>query len=125
MTNYPSNLTDEQWELIKDLLPKRKSDGFKVKHDKRDIIDAILYLNKSGCQWRMLPSDFPPWKTVYSHFRSLTRSGTWAKINNEINEKVRTSYAKEPSPSLLCVDSQSVDGEVKPGREKYRRLQEN
>ncbi len=69
---YPSDLTNKEWNLIKDYFTPKDSRGCKPKHDKRTIVNAIFYLNKGGIQWRMLPKDFPPWKTVYDYFRSYS-----------------------------------------------------
>ena len=112
MTNYPSNLTDNQWKLIKNFLPKSKTGGYERKHLKREMLNAIFYLNKTACQWRYLPADFAPWKSVYSYFRRLCAKNSFEKINSYLNINIRIKEGRDPKPSLLCIDSQSVDGDV-------------
>lgn len=113
MKKYPSDLSDKQWNLIKNELPcspgKR---GFSEKHSRRDLMDAIFYLNKTGCQWRYLPNDFPPWKAVYSYFMRLSSKGIFERLNAKLSVSIRVSAGKDPNPSLVCIDSQSVDGDV-------------
>lgn len=96
---YSSDLTDSQWQNIKDNLDfkiwKRKR-----KHSTRLIINAILYINKTGIQWRMLPNDFPDWKLVYYYFSKWAKDGTTEKIHHSMLRQVREKLGKEPSPSL-------------------------
>jgi putative transposase len=106
---YPSDLSDSQWLLLEPLftdLPVKR--GRKRWRDPRDIIDAVLYLNKTGCQWRQLPIDFPPWKTVYNTFRKWQKDGTWEAILELLNEMVRVKEGRKPMPSYGLLDSQSV-----------------
>jgi putative transposase len=112
MTYYPSNLSDKQWELIKDLLPQAKGGGYERKHARREMLNAIFYINKTGCQWRYLPGDFPPWSAVYSYFRRLSAKNIFEKINAHLNNKIRLSHGRDTNPSLFCIDSQSVHGDV-------------
>ncbi len=112
MTKYPSNLNNKQWNLIKAFLPKSKPGGYERKHSKREMLNAIFYLNKTGCQWRYLPGDFAPWKSVYSYFRRLCAKNIFEQINLYLNIKVRLKDSRNPKPSLLCIDSQSVEGDV-------------
>jgi len=104
---YPSNLSDEQWQLIKKLIPKPKKRGRKP-IDRRQIINAILYWNRTGCQWRYLPSNFPNWNTVYGVFRLWRLDGTWQRIHDQLREMVRKSEGKKPTPTAAIIDSQSV-----------------
>ncbi|MCU0469195.1 MAG: transposase [Arcicella sp.] len=104
---YTTALTDSQWQNIKDNL------DFKIWKRKRKysiglIINAILYVNKTGIQWRMLPNDFPDWKLVYYYFRKWAQDGTVEKIHNSMLVQVREKLERDPSPSLGLVDSQSV-----------------
>src|SRR5664279_6419188 len=95
--NYPSDLTDEQWQLIRPLLPKRKQRG-RPPIDRRDVIDAILYLVRTGCQWRQLPLDFPKWKTVYTVFWRWRKTGVWNEfIRRCVGECVR-AWANGANP---------------------------
>ena len=85
---YPSSLSDEQWQIIRRLLPRPNERGRKP-IDRRWIIDAILYWNRTGCQWRYLPTDFPNWNTVYGVFRQWRLDGTWKRIHDRLREMVR------------------------------------
>ena len=108
-TPYPSDLSDAQWQLICEYFtipPNRR--GRRFRNDVRDIVDAILYLTKTGCQWRQLPHEFPPWQTVYSHFRRWTANGLWDRILKDLNGRVREQEGRLPTPTLGIIDSQSV-----------------
>jgi putative transposase len=107
-TPYPSDLTDEQWKLIEPLLPPAMPGGRPRKHALRDIFNALLYLNRSGCSWRMLPRHFPPWPTVYNYFRTWIDSGIWHNILAELRLDVRLQADREMTPSAAAIDSQSV-----------------
>ncbi|MEQ8667554.1 MAG: IS5 family transposase [Pirellulales bacterium] len=104
---YPSDLSDGQWRMIRRLLPTWSGFGRKP-ICRRWVIDAILYVARTGCQWRQLPHDFPHWKTVYNIFWTWRNDGTWQRIHNTLREKVRKSVGKKPTPSVAIVDSQSV-----------------
>ena len=105
MTKQWARLTDSQWAQVKDFLPLQR----KRKHDLRDIMDAILWLTRTGCQWRNLAAQFPPWKSVHYYFSRWSRDGTLETINDHLNRQERTIvHAREESPSLLLVDAQSV-----------------
>lgn len=104
---YPSNLTDRQWQIIKPLLPKPARRGRKP-IDRRLILDAIMYLLRTGCQWRQLPGDFPKWKSVYTVFWRWRRDGVWQRIHDALREKVRKAAGKRPTPTAAIIDSQSV-----------------
>lgn len=106
---YPSDLSDAQWELVADLFPAADT-GRPRTVNLRDILDALFYVNRTGCQWRYLPHDFPRWDLVYSYFRKWSQDGTWDTIQQRLREAVRRQVGKEPSPSLGCIDSQSVKG---------------
>lgn len=113
LRRYPSDLTDQQWELIESLLPDPPVGpaGRPPKHSKREIVNAILYLNRTGCAWRMLPKDFPPWQTVYWYFRAWGENGTLDRLHDALHEQVRAKQEKrDPDPSAGIVDSQSVKG---------------
>jgi putative transposase len=104
---YPSDLSDEQWRIIKRLLPKPARRGRKP-IDRRRVIEAVLYVVRSGCQWRMLPRDFPNWSTVYGIFRRWRLAGLWQQIHDALREAVRKSVGKKPTPTAAIIDSQSV-----------------
>jgi transposase len=105
---YPSDLTDKQWALVKSLIPTPPGGGRPVKTDMRDVIDAVLYLLRTGCQWRYLPNDFPPKSTVWRYFGTWRRDGTLARIHDALRKKVRKSAGRKATPSAASIDSQSV-----------------
>jgi putative transposase len=107
---YPSDLTDEQWELIELLIPAAKAGGRPRGVEMREIVNAILYLNRSGCQWDMLPHDLPPKSSVYEYFAAWRDDGTWQRFVDTLREAYRPLAAKseEPTPSAASIDSQSV-----------------
>jgi len=113
---YPTDLTNDQWELIAPLLPQPQRRGPKPHVELQEIVNAIFYLLHEGCQWRALPHDFPPWQTVYSYFRKWQRKGIWAKINDTLRNQVRESMGRNPYPSLGSIDSQSVKTTQKRGK---------
>lgn len=106
-TQYPSDVTDRQWQIIERLLPKPKRRGRKPT-DRRWMLNGILYVVRSGCQWRMLPRDFPPWSSVYGVFRGWRRDGTWQRVHDALCRLVRQAAGKKPTPTAAIVDSQSV-----------------
>ena len=105
---YPTDLTPEQFKLIEPTLRPQSKMGRPRKWDLLDVINAILYLLRSGCAWRLLPHDFPPWQTVYTSFRKWNRDGTWETIHGMLTERVRLESNREPNPTAAIIDSQSV-----------------
>jgi len=101
---YSTNLTDSQWEVIQLYLPVQR----KRRYSLRAVVNATLYVLKTGCQWRMLPLDFPPYQLVYYYFRSWTVSGRWQGLNQQLNRLYRLLEGRQSSPSVAIVDSQSV-----------------
>jgi putative transposase len=106
-SNYLSDLSDGQWRIIRRLLPQWSGLG-REPICRRWVIDAILYVARTGCQWRQLPHDFPHWKTVYNIFWTWRNDGTWERIHNVLREKVRKSEGKKPTPTAAVIDSQSI-----------------
>ncbi len=94
-TIYPTDLTDAKWKLIERLIPPPKPGGRPRKVNIREVINAIFYINKTGCQWRMLPTDFPKWELVYYYFRTWKKDGTWKKIHDTLRSKIRKSVGKK------------------------------
>ena len=105
---YPSDLTDEQWPLIEPLLPPPSRVGRPRRICRRRIMNAILYVNRTGCQWRQLPSDFPNWKTVYHLFWLWQLWDLWQEIHDALRQQLRRAEGRKPTPSAAIIDSQSV-----------------
>lgn len=106
-TQYSSDLTDRQWQLIRQLLPPPSRRGRRP-IDRRQIINAVLYVVRTGCQWRMLPKDFPNWSTVYGIFWQWRNEGIWQRIHDRLREKVRKAAGKKSTPTAAIIDSQSI-----------------
>jgi putative transposase len=104
---YATDLTDEQWALLDPMLPPPKHLG-RPRADLREVLNGILYLNRTGCQWRLLPTDFPPWSTVHTWYRRWRKDGTWQRLNDALRPRVRDQAGRDPSPQASAVDSQSV-----------------
>ncbi len=104
MTNYPTNVSNSQWQFISKFLDTQRS----RKYDLREVINGILYLVKTGCQWRMLPSDFPKWQLVYYYFSVWKTSGFIEMLHEMLVEKIRKSLGKNEEPSVGIIDAQSV-----------------
>jgi putative transposase len=105
---YPTDLSEEEWNYIEPHMPTPKGQGRPRIHSLREILNATFYVLRSGCQWRMLPNDFPRWPTVYHYFRKWRIDGTWEKINRAIRERLRVRLKRDPQPSAGIADSQSV-----------------
>jgi putative transposase len=105
--SYDTDLTDEQYALIEPLLPRPRKMG-RPPADRRAVLDAILYLVRTGCQWRLLPHDFPPWSTVHTWYRRWRQDGTWERITEALRRQVRLRTGRHPSPRSSAADSQSV-----------------
>jgi putative transposase len=106
---YPSDVSDAQWELLIHLFAEAKT-GRPREVKIREVVNAIFYVNRTGVQWRYLPHDFPRWDIVYSYFRKWSKDGTWDQVQRVLREGVRHAAGREATPSLACVDSQSVKG---------------
>jgi putative transposase len=105
--NYSSDLTDVQWGMIKDHFDTG-NDGKSRMHSQRILINAVFYLVKTGCQWRFLPKEYPPWKTVYSFYMRAKQCGIWEKMMKDLVGKSRVKSARNLDPSYSLIDSQSV-----------------
>ena len=105
---YPSDLTDAQWTLLEPLIPAVKAGGRSAIHTRRELVDGILSVLRTGCSWRSLPHDFPVWQTVYHYFRLWRLDGTWERVHDALRDQVRGAAGREVSPSAAIIDSQSV-----------------
>jgi transposase len=106
---YPSDLTADQWAILEPLIPIN-SVGRPREVDMREVLNAIFYINRSGCQWDMLPHDFPAKSTVYDHFAQWRDDGTWQRIMDALRQDVRVAAGRDPSPGAGSIDSQTVKG---------------
>ncbi len=105
---YPTDVTDAEWAILEPLVPPVKPGGRPRQVDLREVFNAIFYLLRGGIPWRMLPHDFPPWKTVYHYFRLWRLDGTWEKLNARLREQVRSQSGREATPSAGVMDTQSA-----------------
>lgn len=105
---YKTDLTDAQWALVEPLIPPAKSGGRPREVDMREVVNTILYQARTGVQWEMLPHDLLPRSTVFDYFSAWERGGAWQRILDALRERVRVLEGRDPTPSLACVDSQSV-----------------
>lgn len=105
---YPSDLTDLEWQHLEPLLPPPKTTGRPRQWDLRLILDGIFYLVRSGCAWRMLPREYPPWPTVHDYYRRWRNDGTWERIHHQLLQHLRQAVGRNATPSGGVVDSQSV-----------------
>lgn len=110
---YPSDATDAQWEHIEPFLSERKPTGRPPKYCARDMFDAMMYVVMTGCQWRALPHDLPPWTAVYKRFRLWVGEGKFKAAQDALREKARLAAGREAHPSAGCIDSQSVKASQK------------
>src|SRR5215212_9098688 len=106
--SYSTNLSDAEWGCLKSYLPVPNKRGRPRLHSPRKILNAVFYILKSGCPWRLLPREFPPWETVYFWFRKWRVDGTWERLNAALREHLRTQLGRNPHPSEGIVDSQSA-----------------
>lgn len=105
--SYPRDLSDADWAQIAPHLPEAGV-GRPRKYTQRELLNAILYLTRTGCSWRYLPHDFPPWQAVYAYFRRCQRAGYWERLNDRLREQVRQTLGRAAEPSVVIIDSQSV-----------------
>lgn len=105
---YPSDLTDAEWALIEPLLPPPAQCGHPRTVDLREVMNALIYMARTGCQWRHLPHDFPPWSTVHTYFRKWRMSGDWERINTQLRQQVRLKFGRYKDPSVALIDTQSA-----------------
>jgi putative transposase len=105
---YPSDLSDEEWNILEPLVSPGLQAGHRQVFELRRIVDAVFYLLRTGCQWRALPRDFPPWTAVFYHYAGWRRRGTWERINTSLREQHRVAHGRKAQPTAAIIDSQSV-----------------
>jgi putative transposase len=122
-THYPSDLTDEEWNQITSLVPAPKSGkgkrGRPLKLDRRTLVNAIFYVDRTGCAWRYLPKDFGPWQTVYGYFRQWSQDWTWTFIHDTVRDWLRKTEGRNVAPTAAIIDSQSVKTGDQAGKRGY------
>src|SRR5262245_9070277 len=118
---YDSDLTDEEWAIMEPFITAAKPGGRPRRMNIREVVNAIFYLVKTGCKWRMRPKEFPNWKTVHDDFRKTKNAGVWQQMNAAVREQVRVKAGRHKSPSAGSIDSQSVKTTGKGGAGFRRR----
>ena len=122
-TSYPSDLSDEEWDYIKSLVPTPKSGrgkrGRPIQIDRRSLINAMFYIDRAGCAWRLLPSDYGPWQTVYGYFRRWSQDWTWSFIHDTVRDYLRKTEERKVAPTAAIIDSQSVKTPDQAGERGY------
>jgi putative transposase len=116
---YPTDLTDAEWRALEPHLPAPNAVGRPRRHSVREILNAIFYILRSGCIWRLLPHDLPPWKTVYHYFRLWRIQGLWEQLHAELHIAVRAQGGRDPQPSAASIDSPSVQTSIVGGPRGY------
>jgi len=116
---YPSNLSNAEWDYLQRFLPARSPHGRLRRHSLRSIFDALFYLLRTGCPWRYLPSNFPPWQTVYYHWRQFCRTGVWTLLYRALRGAERRRVGRNPDPSAAIMDAQSVKTVAESGRKRH------
>jgi putative transposase len=113
---YPTDLTDDEWAILEPLIPPAKAGGRPRGADVREVVNAVRYLLRSGCAWRLLPREFPPWPTVYAYFRRWQADGTWERAAGALRRDLRVALGRRPEPSGAVLDSQTAKTTEKGGR---------
>jgi putative transposase len=111
---YPSDLTDAQWKLLSPLFELSMTEPSRV-YAVRDVLNAIFYVNRTGCQWSFLPPNFPPWKAVYNQFNRWQKNGTWDRVHDTLRDTLRTTASRNPQPTAAVIDAQSTKTTEKRG----------
>ena len=115
---YPSDVTDAQWAILEPLMPVPDAEGRPLEIERREIVNAIFYVLRSGCPWRLLPHEFPVWQTVYYYFRRWQAEGVWDRILRTLRMQMRQKEGRNAQPSAAIIDSQSIKTSAVRGPEK-------
>src|SRR5207302_5086923 len=102
---YPSDLTDAEWKIVEPMIPAISPEAVRVEHARREIVNGILYVLRSGCPWRLLPHDLPAWGTVYSYFRVWRNEGIWDQVLDHLRKQMRKKQGRDEEPSAGIIDS--------------------
>jgi|SRR5579884_1191190 len=113
---YPSDVTEREWAVLEPLIPAPKPGGRPASYARREIVNGIFYVVRTGCSWRALPHDLPPWPIVYHYFRRWRDEGTWEQVHGVLRGQLRVRLGRDASPSAAILDSQSVKMTEKGGR---------
>jgi transposase len=113
---YPSDLNDREWSQVERFVPAPKPGGRPAKYERREVVNALLYIDRTGCQWRALPHDFPPWDSVYWYFRIWKKDGTLDRLHDQLRGDLRVAEGHPRQPSAAILDSQSARTTEKGGR---------
>ena len=115
---YPSDLTDAEWEILESLIPAISEEAVNVKYTRREIVNGILYVLRSGCPWRLVPHDLPDWGALYYYFRKWRKEGVWDQILEALHRQKRKKQGRDEEPSAAVIDSQSIKTSAVRGAEK-------
>jgi putative transposase len=115
---YPSDLTDAEWEILEPLIPAISEEAVNVKYTRREIVNGILYVLRSGCPWRLVPHDLPAWGALYYYFRTWRKEGIWDRLQKSLLKQVRQKADRDEEPSAAVIDSQSIKTSAVRGPEK-------
>jgi len=115
---YPSDLTDAEWEILEPLIPAISEEAVHIKYTRREIVNGILYVLRSGCPWRLMPHDLPAWGTVYDYFRQWQKQGVWDQVLEALRRQKRKKQGRDEEPSAAVIDSQSIKTSAVRGPEK-------